>query len=58
VLAGTTEELAPGLFLHATDNKSGGLYVLAPVLGAHLLLNTFDEVIIGGSIGCLRQDRI
>jgi menaquinone-dependent protoporphyrinogen IX oxidase len=58
VLAGTTDELAPGLVLHATDNKSGGHYVLAPVVAAHLLLNTFDEVIIGGSIDCLRHDRI
>jgi len=58
MLAGTMEELALGSSLHAADNESGGLYVLAPVIGAHLLLNTFDEVIIGGSIDCLRHDRI
>jgi len=30
----------------------------APVIAAHLLLNTFDEVIVGGSIDWLYHDRI
>jgi hypothetical protein len=47
-----------GSSLHAADNESGGLYVLAPVVVAHLLLNTFDEVIISGSIDCHGHHRI
>jgi hypothetical protein len=56
--AGTTDDLALGSSLHTADNESGGLYVLAPEIAAHLLLNTFDEFIIGGSVRCLRHDRI
>jgi hypothetical protein len=42
MLARITEELALGSSLHAADNESGGLYVLAPMVAAHLPLNTID----------------